>query len=247
MARAISRRGTFAASPAVYGHSVEQTPLHIWYPTSSRVELLIFAGIHGEEPDTTILLSRALRSLHRVSSHCAVILCANPDGVRHGTRGNANGVDLNRNFPSANWQSDPVTHRWNVDSDARIELSPGRQPCSEPESKALAAVVDELRPECIVSLHSPLGLVDDPDGTDLGELLAHRSGMPRTVLSNDTTPGSFGSWTRDIGVATITYELPNSSIWEMLPVHLPIMQALLEKGLDVLRQTPRSRIKAETL
>lgn len=233
MARSISKRGTLADKPQTYGHSVDGTPLHIWYPARSRVELLIFAGIHGEEPDTTVLLSRALRTMSQRSASTAVILCANPDGLRHGTRGNSNGVDLNRNFPSSNWATDPVTHRWNVGSDSRVSLSPGEMPCSEPEVAALTRVVEYLKPECVVSIHSPLGLVDDPEGTDLGRVLSERSGMPRTVLPNEDTPGSFGSWTKDIGVATITYELPNTTVWNMLPVHLPILHDLLENGLSV--------------
>ena len=217
----------------MYGHSAEQTPLHIWQPVRSRVEVLIFAGIHGEEPDTTVLLSRALRSMSQRSTSCAVILCANPDGLRHGTRGNSNGVDLNRNFPSSNWAVEPVTHKWNVGSDSRVLLSPGERPCSEPEVLALTQVVNDLKPECVVSVHSPLGLIDDPECTDLGRMFSERSGMPRTVLPNEDTPGSFGSWAKDIGVATITYELPNMTVWNMLPLHLPILRELLEKGLAV--------------
>jgi protein MpaA len=128
---------------------------------------------------------------------------------------------------------EPVTHKWNVDSDSRVQLSPGESPCSEPEVLALTQVVNDLKPECVVSIHSPLGLIDDPDRTDLGRTFAQRSGMPRTVLPNEDTPGSFGSWTKDIGIATITYELPNMTVWNMLPVHLPIMRELLEKGLAV--------------
>lgn len=235
MARSIYKRGTLPSTPSVYGHSVEQTPLHIWEPNRSRVEVLIFAGIHGEEPDTTVLLSRALRSLSRRSASCAVVLCANPDGVHHGTRGNSNGVDLNRNFPSSNWSVEPVTHRWNFDSERRVELSPGERPCSEPEVLALTEVVADLKPECVVSIHSPLGLIDDPECTDLGRTLAERSAMPRIVLPNEDTPGSFGSWSKDLGLATITYELPNMTIWNMLPIHLPILRELLEKGLSVVQ------------
>ncbi len=235
MARSIIKRGTFVNEPSVYGHSAEHIPLHIWQPVRSRVEVLIFAGIHGEEPDTTVLLSRALRSMSQRSTSCAVILCANPDGLRNGTRGNSNGVDLNRNFPSSNWAVEPVTHKWNVDSDCRVLLSPGERPCSEPEVLALTQVVNDLKPECVVSVHSPLGLIDDPECTDLGRMFSERSGMPRTVLPNEDTPGSFGSWARDIGVATITYELPNMTVWNMLPLHLPILRELLEKGLAVVQ------------
>ena len=142
-------------------------------------------------------------------------------------------TDLNRNFPASNWQADSVTHKWDFDSPSCVQLSPGSSPLSEPEATALARVVDDLQPECVVSIHSPLGLIDDPESTELGETLAERTGMKRTVLPNEHTPGSFGSWTRDRGVPTITYELPNLSVWDMLPVHLPLLRSLLEKGLSM--------------
>ena len=77
-------------------------------PNSDACDILLFAAIHGEEPETTALLSKALRSLAQPSERCAVVLNANPDGVLLGTRGNARGVEINRNFPSESWQSDPV-------------------------------------------------------------------------------------------------------------------------------------------
>jgi len=231
MARPISGRGTFADRPDFYGHTASGTPLTVWRPARGKVEVLIFAGIHGEEADSTVLLSRALRSARRISPTCAVVLCANPDGMRDGTRGNANGVDLNRNFPSRNWRADPVTHRWSVDSDSRVMLSPGDAPACEPEVRALLRLVMDLEPHCVVSIHSPLGLIDDPDSTALGRVFADRTGLPRTVIPNHETPGSFGSWARDQGIPAITYELPNATIWDMLPTHLPVLQSLIEEGL----------------
>jgi protein MpaA len=149
-------------------------------------------------------------------------------------------VDLNRNFPSSNWAVDPVTHNWNFGSDHRVRLSPGEEPCSEPEALALTRVVEDLKPESIVSVHSPLGLIDDPERTDLGRMFSERSGLPRTVLPHENTPGSFGSWAKDVGIPTITYELPNMTVWDMLPVHLPILHELLEKGLAVGRSKRRT-------
>ena len=167
------------------------------------------------------------------SPACAVVVCANPDGMRHGTRGNSNGVDLNRNFPASNWTEGPVAHKWNVHSDRCVRLSTGPKPNSEPEVQALMRLVDEVQPKCIVSIHSPLGLIDDPDATDLGRTMSERSGLPRTVIPNESTPGSFGSWAKELGIATITYELPNETVWDMLPVHLPLLEDVLEHGLAV--------------
>jgi protein MpaA len=107
---------------------------------------------------------------------------------------------------------------------------------------ALVQVVDDLKPECVVSIHSPLGVVDDPDCTDLGRTLSERSGMPRTVLPTEDTPGSFGSWAKDVGLPTITYELPNMTVWDMLPVQLPLLRDLLEQGLAIATAKPKRQV-----
>jgi protein MpaA len=146
-------------------------------------------------------------------------------------------VDLNRNFPSRNWCGASVSHSWNFNSDDRVALSPGTYPGSEPETVALLRVIERLDPKLVVSIHSPLGLIDDPDNTALGSHLADRSGLPRTVMDTASTPGSFGSWGGDNNLQTITYELPNQSVWEMMPVHLPILEDLLEHGMSLVRDT----------
>ena len=90
-------RGIIRLESVEYGRSVLGAPL-LCYPSREKCRLLVFAGIHGEEPETTFLLSRAVRAFEKNFAHVAIVLCANPDGVALGTRGNANGVDLNRNF-----------------------------------------------------------------------------------------------------------------------------------------------------
>ena len=71
--------GTIPWAPVSYGRSVLGHPLEVWRPRST-CNVLIFAAIHGEEPETTYALSRALRQLVEPPEHCAVVLTANPDG-----------------------------------------------------------------------------------------------------------------------------------------------------------------------
>jgi protein MpaA len=93
----------------------------VWRPyRSEECRLLLFAGLHGEEPETTYALSRALRQLPAQPRDCGVVLAANPDGLLRGTRGNARGVDLNRNFPARDWQPSPVTHRSTLEDQSDI-------------------------------------------------------------------------------------------------------------------------------
>ncbi len=220
--------GTIPWEPDTYGRSHLGIPLQVWRPQGS-CQLLMFAAIHGEEPETTFALSRALRHLTEPSPHCAVVLAANPDGLVRGTRGNARGVELNRNFPARDWQSDPVAHRSTMEDPRDVLLSPGPHPGSEPETQALIGLIDELKPATVIALHSPLACIDDPRRSPLGQWLARETGLPLVEDVGYPTPGSFGSWGADQGLAVITYEFPLTDTDALMREHVPVLVELLAR------------------
>jgi protein MpaA len=218
--------GTIALEPEVYGQSHLGAPLEVWMP-SGKCGTLVFAAIHGEEPETCFALSRALRHLREPSPHCAVVLAANPDGLIRGTRGNARGVELNRNFPSSDWQAEPVAHRSTLDDPRDVALSPGAHAGSEPETQALISLVERLQPETAIALHAPLACIDDPQESPLGAWLAERTGMPLVPDVGYPTPGSFGTWGRERGLHVVTYEFPLTTTDALVREHVPILVELL--------------------
>jgi len=219
--------GTIPVPPTTFGRSVLGLPLEVWRP-SGDCRLLVFAGIHGEEPETTYALSRALRQFPEPLPHAAVVLAANPDGLIRGTRGNARGVDLNRNFPARNWAPAPVTHRSTLEDPSDVRLSPGDAPGSEPEVRALLALITELRPRAVVALHAPLACIDDAHDTALGRRLATQTGMPLVRDVGYPTPGSFGSWGTDHEVPVVTYEFPLAATEVLMRDHVPVLVDLLQ-------------------
>ena len=221
--------GSIPFEPDTYGRSVLGCPLEVWRP-EGECRMLIFAGIHGEEAETTFALSRALRQLPERSPQCAVVLASNPDGSIRGTRGNARGVELNRNFPTRDWQRDPVPHRSTLEDPRDVLLSPGRHPGSEPETQALIALIGDLKPEVVISLHAPLACVDDANQSALGGWLAERTGMPLVADVGYPTPGSFGTWGGENGVPVITYEFPLSDTDALVREHVPVLVELLTRA-----------------
>ena len=86
-----------------------------------------------------------------------VIPTINPDGDALHQRGNAAGVDLNRNFP----------YRWAYIAPTSSKFDShysGPSPLSEPESRAMYQFLTALKPARVVSLHQPLDAVDSTDG-----------------------------------------------------------------------------------
>jgi murein peptide amidase A len=220
--------GTLPLEPVTYGRSPLGTPLEVWRP-QGKCRMLIFAAIHGEESETTLALSRALRQLPESSPHCAVVLAANPDGLLRGTRGNARGVELNRNFPTGDWRPDPVPHRFTLADPRDVLLSPGSHPGSEPETQALLALIADLEPEVVIALHAPLGCIDDANQSALGRWLAERTGMPFVADVGYPTPGSFGTWGREHKVPVITYEFPLADGDALVRDHVPVLVELLTR------------------
>jgi protein MpaA len=168
-----------------------------------------------------------LRQLSEAPEHVAVILAANPDGLIRGTRGNARGVDLNRNFPSRDWQPLPVTHRSTIEDESDIILRSGDAPASEPETLALLDLIAELRPRAVVALHAPLACIDDANLSALGKRLSERTGMPLVSDVGYPTPGSLGSWGSDTGVNVVTYEFPRAATEILMRDHVPVLVELL--------------------
>ncbi|MBP5248263.1 MAG: murein tripeptide amidase MpaA [Fibrobacter sp.] len=208
--RSGAEQGIFPFEFLEYGRSVEGVPLR-YLPAKKEARLLIFAGIHGEEWETTFLLSRALRKLHALPDYVACILITNPDGVLRSTRCNANGVDLNRNFPTSNWSAEKVLSRLVLEAPRETELSPGNAPASEPETKALMELIQNLGVKKVVSLHAPFGLIDSDSSTELSKQMESIFALPWQSGVGYPTPGSFGTYAAEKNLECVTVELPREA------------------------------------
>src|ERR1700737_1704811 len=200
-------RGAIRHASSIYGTSLEGVPLTVYLPETARAEIVVLASIHGDEAETTVVVSEALRCVPRGDLQAAVILCTNPDGMLRGTRGNGRGVDLNRNFPTSNWSPDPVCYKTRANDARDIALSPGVEPASEPETRALLSLLERVNPRAVVSLHAALACIDDAGGPPPGRQLAARCALPLLMEIGYPTPGSMGTWATEKGLTLVTWEL----------------------------------------
>ena len=112
-------------------------------PPAHRV--LVVGCIHGNEP-AGLAIARALVRAGAVPGAEVVVLpTLNPDSCLGGggRRGNAHGVDLNRNFPS-NWAR--------IGSPGSLQYS-GPRPASEPETRYFMRLVRALQPAVTIVFH----------------------------------------------------------------------------------------------
>lgn len=226
-------RGVIRHGSSIYGASVDGVPLTVYLPDSGGAGIVVLAAIHGDEPESTVAASEALRCLPSGDLQAAVILCGNPDGIVRGTRGNARGVDLNRNFPTSNWSPDPVFYKSRSNDARDIALSPGSEPASEPETRALLSLIGRLKPRAIVSLHSALACVDDSGASHLGRRLADRCDLPFLTEIGYPTPGSMGTWAGERGLNLVTLELEDASLYTLKNRHVPVLIDLMTGRLEV--------------
>src|SRR3954471_16483855 len=141
-----------ATPPApVVGHSVRGREIRLVERDGRRPgrTVLVVGCIHGNECAGTAITRRLLHGPPPGAGRLLVIEDLNPDGRRLGVRGNARGVDLNRNFPSE-W------HRIGRRGDPQYA---GPRPLSEPESRFAHAVIRRFRPDVTLWFHQPQTVV----------------------------------------------------------------------------------------
>lgn len=224
-----AQRGACPPGAEQYGRSFFGASL-IWFPApeADRNSGLVIAGTHGDENSSIVTLSCALRTLTPELRRHHVILTVNPDGCQLGLRANARGIDLNRNFPAANWRAGETVYRWNSSAEERdVVLLTGDTPGSEPETQALCQLIHKIHPAWVVSFHDPLACIEDPRHTALGQWLAEAFALPLVSSVGYETPGSFGSWCADLGLHCITAEFPPISSDEASEKYLKAMTELL--------------------
>jgi hypothetical protein len=171
--------------------------------------ILVIGQIHGDEPQSGELAHFWIDRLKKIkfpSNHWRIIPIANPDGTVLKTRMNANRIDLNRNFPTKDWNELGPRH-WRDHQKSDPRRFPGHSPGSEPEVKCLVEHINNFKPQLIVSLHTPYGLFDfdGPTKKPISKLL------PWKRLG--TYPGSLGRWAWDErNIPVLTVELRPDSL-----------------------------------
>ncbi len=230
-----TERAVFLIPPQTYGRSVLGAPL-LYFPAQveSKNRGLILAGTHGDETASVAGLSCALRTLPVNSLHHDVVLSVNPDGNQLGTRANANQVDLNRAFPTQNWNEHDTVYRWCSDTPVRdVKVKTGNADRLEPEVSALINLVEKRQPRFVVSFHEPLACVDDPNYSELGTWLGKQFELPLVEDVGYDTPGSFGTWCGERELPCITLELPAVSVDLTIKQYLPALIALLQHKTEL--------------
>ena len=134
---------------------------------SGHPKVVLISTMHGNEPHTRQIL-RTLRDgkpIHKLDLW--VVPVYNPDGLARGTRKNARGVDLNRNYP----------YRW-VDLDGDYESGP--RAGSERETRAMMRFLRKVKPRWVISFHQPLYGVDtDTKSPKFSRRVARHLDLPR--------------------------------------------------------------------
>ena len=200
------------------GVSVKNTPILIkeYPPLLDRRKplgrVLLIGGIHGDEYSSVTIVFKWMKILdehHSGLFHWHVVPLVNPDGLlqKKSQRMNAHGVDLNRNFPTPEWESESSQY-WIEKTGRDPRRYPGESAVSEPETQWLVREINSFKPDVIVTVHAPHGIVDYDGPKDapykLGRLYLSLLG---------TYPGSLGRYagvTKQIPVVTV--ELPYAGI-----------------------------------
>lgn len=223
----------------IIGLSAQGRPLEVYTFGQGESERMIVAGIHGGYEGNTIRLADELilfldEHPEAIPSDVTlyILRSLNPDGDARSKdkygRTNANGVDLNRNFPVhwlADWDRDGC---WN-----ELPTTSGSGPGSEPETKALMRFLSAHNVEMLISYHSaalgvfPGGEPWDPDSMVFAEAIAEVSNYPYPPIDTGCVySGTLADYAVALGVVAVDMELTNHNDTDF-DINLRVLDVLL--------------------
>lgn len=206
---------------SVFGYSSLGLPIIAYEFRNSGPEVLILGGVHGDEVEGVLtaqaLLQRFMESFP-YQLNLVLVPQFNIEGVLNKTRGNARGVDLNRNLKTQDWSAEVKTPRYH----------PGPFAGSEPENQALMNYIHEKKPKLILTLHSWYPVLNvNGDCRGEAEVLAKYTGYKIDDEIGYPTPGCLGTYAGlERQSPTLTYEIERGQDpAQILQMHVP---AILE-------------------
>ena len=188
------------------------------------LNILVIGVFHGDEPQGEYFINRFLSEVKNrpFKNNLFYIPCLNPTGVRK----NKNGVDLNRNFPTKNWEL----------GDKNSNYFGGYEPASEEETKFVVRLMNEIKFDAIITIHAPFKIINydcnSPQTVKLAEKVSEFLGYPTQCDIGYPTPGSFGTYAGvERNIPTITIEIDEEIAQETLYPKFKEMFEYLENVL----------------
>lgn len=221
---------SFEIGKTVKGRSIKAYSLG----EGSQVFLLLGA-IHGNEKNTSKLVSQMLTNFMRNpewvpdDSKIIFVPTVNVDGYVRNGRYNLNGVDLNRNSKTKDWQS--LTY-WGI---LRVKNGGGINPNTEPELRAIQRLVKIYKPFLTISYHSAGNYVIT-NGPNAREYARTYSKLSRYKYVDQSSgdkgfsykiTGDFTNWMYDRGYNALTVELKSRKYTEV-PQNLNGLKEILK-------------------
>lgn len=193
---------------------------------------LLLSGVHGDEITPVYYGLRLISWVKGEPDICrdfrvVIAPLVNPDGALKAkpTRTNNNGVDLNRNFPTEDFEEFAIK-RWKKEYKSDPRRYPGEKAASEPETEFQMFLIDEYKPNKILTVHSPLGFFDYDGPEDAAiqnftneylesckklKLAVRKASGSYNFLKFGYYTGSLGHYSgKEKGVPTLTLELPST-------------------------------------
>ncbi|HUH96896.1 MAG TPA: M14 family metallopeptidase [Anaerolineales bacterium] len=208
--------------PVIIGFSAEGRPLEVYTFGQGEKQDMIIGGIHGGYEWNTIALADQLITYvngnpNTIPSDVTLYILPdmNPDGDARSHdewgRVNANGVDLNRNFPIG-WAP-----TWNRSGCYDLTLTTsGRGPGSEPETRLVMNFIASHRIQALIDYHSaalgifPGGTPADAASLQLARALAAVTTYPFPPVNTGCVySGTLPDYAVSQGAAAVDMELTN--------------------------------------